>query len=904
MYCVVHKKTVTEDKRDEVSVILAGYEDDFNKKFFAYNPGLRSRFQEILFEDFNEGELSQIWENMRQKKHWCEEDNVQSVVIRRLVKSTGRKGFGNARDVRKVLESATQSAMTRLGNDLNEESMELKIVDIIGEDPMENQKIQVLLKKVESKIGWGKVKETFKELIQLCSTNYSREVDGQPPLEIFLNRMFLGNPGTGEIHNIVYCIYCFIITNLLMLIHMFSKGKTTCAKLYGELLKQLGFLSIGDVVTKTAGDFMGQVVGESQNKTISILDGAKGKVLIIDEAYALDDNLYGKQVLDILVEKVQGTPSDDIAVLLLGYEEPMLSMIQNQNPGLSRRFPKDYAFYFDDYNDSELHSILKLNLNQMSITATYTFQQEALSILRAQREQVNFGNAGAVELLLKSAVQKMAQRDSSRLEDTDIEGYGSNKGNKDIDPLSLLDKLYKMENIKEKLQKLRAAFTVATREGEEKPDLGHFVFTGSPGTGKTTVARTIAQVLYSLGLIPTNNFVESSGLELTAEYVGQTKTKVKEVLQKSKGGILFIDEAYNIGFGHFGKEACDTLVAAMTSEEFKDLVIVIAGYDADIHKMLDGNAGLKSRFTEFFNFPDWEILDCIDFFQSLASKKNFSLEKGVTELLSSDLQHILQLDGWGNGRDVVRIWKSALTYRASRVADDHEIERTITISDTKEALDDLLNSRQPKGGSLLGSGSLSNNMNLPMASLDREGLKPKCDTQSKEKTSRKKDEEKDDNITKVNERDEGVTDQEWDELQMAKEDMRRKEEELEQQKLDYLRFLKEKEEEERLARIALEEEMERIKKELEEDEQREAERKLIEEEEHKKELIRIERKRRDDEEKRRLEKLSRLQATREKLQQIRPCPMGFNWFKTGSGWTCGGGSHFVSDEELRRQFSS
>ena len=655
---------------------------------------------------------------------------------------------------------------------------------------------------------------------------------------------------------------------------------------------------------KTAGDFIGQFIGESQNKTKSILGGAKGKVLIIDEAYALDDNHYGKQVLDVLVEKVQGTPSDDIAVLLLGYEKPMLSMIQNQNPGLSRRFPKDYAFYFDDYNDSELHSILKLNLNQMNITATYNFQKEALSILQAQREQVNFGNAGAVELLVKYALQKMAQKGSSRLEETDIEDYGSNKDNKNVDPLSPLDKLYKMEKIKGKLQKLRAAFTVATREGEEKPDLGHFVFTGSPGTGKTTVARTIAQVLYSLGLIPTSNFVESSGLELTAEYVGQTKKKVNEVLQKAKGGVLFIDEAYNIGFGHFGKEACDTLVAAMTSEDFKDLVIVIAGYDADIHKMLDGNAGLKSRFTEFFHFPDWETIDCIKFFQSLASKKNISLEKGVTDLLSSDLQQILQLDGWGNGRDVVRIWKSALTYRASRVADAHEIERTITISDTKQALDDLLKSRQPKGGSILGSRYLPDNtMNPPIESLDSGGTQPKFNPQSKDIMNQETD-EKDNEIVNVDERDDGVTDQEWNELEKAKEDMQRKEAELEKQKLDYMRFLKEKEEEERLARIALKAEMERIKIELEEAERREAERKLLEEEEKRKDLIRIERKRREDEEKKRLEKLRRLQETRAKLQQIRPCPMGFNWFKAGSGWRCGGGSHFVSDDELRRKFSS
>lgn len=380
----------------------------------------------------------------------------------------------------------------------------------------------------------------------------------------------------------------------MIITHYTPTGKTTCAKIFGRLLKHLGFLSNGEVVVKSSSDFVGSVIGESQKKSNSIIDGAKGKVLIIDEAYALDDDMYGKQVLNTIVEKVHGTPSDDIAVLLLGYEDQMLSMIRNQNPGLARRFPKDYAFYFDDYNDQELDSILKLNLKQKNLSATVEFQSRALDILRSKRQQSNFGNAGAVEILLNAALQKASQRsNSSRLEEGDIEDPGTMKAAKEADPLDKLDKLFKMENIREKISKLRDSFEVSNREGEDRPELGHFVFTGAPGTGKTTVARIMATILYSLDLISTNKMVETSGLELTGEFLGQTKTKVTETLREAKGGILFVDEAYTLGFGQYGKEACDTLVAAMTSEEYTDLIIIIAGYEADIDKMLDGNAGLK-----------------------------------------------------------------------------------------------------------------------------------------------------------------------------------------------------------------------------------------------------------------------------------------------------------------------
>lgn len=457
--------TLCEDDRDKISVILAGYEDDFQKKFFAYNDGLKSRFQEVMFDDFDETELTIIWTEMRADKQWREEDGTCGVIVKRMLKMAGRKGFGNAREVRKRLEGATQAAMTRLGDEFSMDKMELKIVDVIGEDPrLKSEKLQHVLAEFDEKIGWARVKKNIDELVELCGVNYQRELLGKPALEVFLNRMFLGNPGT---------------------------GKTTCAKLYGQLLKQLGFLSDGSVVSKVASDFVGRYVGESQNNTAEILEGARGKVLLIDEAYALADNLFGSQVLDTLVERVQGGPSDDIAVLLLGYEEPMLEMLRNQNPGLARRFPKDYAFYFDDYNEDELLQILNFNLKRHQVDASSNFREKAIDVLSVKRAQANFGNAGEVELLVKGAVLKASKRidkstNSIVLDEVDIEDPGTARSEKEVDPLSQLDGLYRMEKVKEKLDTMRKAWEVSRRDGDEVPNLGHFVFTGSPGRWNLT----------------------------------------------------------------------------------------------------------------------------------------------------------------------------------------------------------------------------------------------------------------------------------------------------------------------------------------------------------------------------------------------------------------------------------
>lgn len=419
--------------------------------------------------------------------------------------------------------------------------------------------------------------------------------------------------------------------------------------------------------------------------------------------------------------------------------------------------------------------------------------------------------------------------------------------------------------------------------------------------------------------------METSGLDLTGDFVGHTKTKVTEILREAKGGILFIDEAYNIGFGPYGKEACDTIVAAMTSEEYKDLVVVIAGYETDINKMLNGNAGLKSRFTQYFNFPDWDSSDCIKFFTSLATKNKFSLDAGVLDELRAQISTLIGFEGWGNGRDIMRIWKSSLTHRASRIAKNSaDFNRTLAKDDVAKAIKELIIARKPKKHNLVGAGGEWSNLpggtHFHTMQEDNSQNKPKFTQGSNNLSNKDNDhemgQEEEEEVNSPDEtepvlsekdvgpsRDEGVPDEIWDELQRSKQKEKEEEELLNRQHDEYISFLREKEEEEKLAKIAFEKEMERIRMELEEAELLEAERKLLEEEERRKELIRQEKKRREEEERKRMEKIRENQRIQEKLQRLRPCPYGFNWHRCGGGWRCAGGSHFVSEAELRKSFT-
>jgi stage V sporulation protein K len=224
------------------------------------------------------------------------------------------------------------------------------------------------------------------------------------------------------------------------------------------------------------------------------------------------------------------------------------------------------------------------------------------------------------------------------------------------------------------IQKYRAALQLAC-----EPVVLHTVFTGNPGTGKTTVARLFSQMLKEVGILNKGHTVEVERADLVAQYIGQTAQKTREVLKQALGGLLFIDEAYSLARGgerDFGKEAIDTLVKAMEDQR-ENLVVVLAGYPAPMEEFLEANPGLRSRFPVTVTFPDYSDLELFKIAQSMLERREYTLTTSAQLELVRQIRRLRQGDpeSFGNARAVRNMVEQIIRRQAVRLVQKHGLTK-------------------------------------------------------------------------------------------------------------------------------------------------------------------------------------------------------------------------------------
>ena len=516
--------------------------------------------------------------------------------------------------------------------------------------------LKASMKALDEMVGLKDVKDKVKKLVAVAELDAEKARQNLPTAEPGLNLIFSGDPGT---------------------------GKTTVARIVGEIYKGLGLLSKGHVVEVSKQDLVGRYIGETDHKTSEVIKKALGGVLFIDEAYSLaqeDAGGYGAEAVATIVKAMEDHRSD-LAVIVAGYSEPMLKFIQS-NDGLKSRFSD--TLYFQNYNESELLTIFtnmakdhKIKVKDDVVTAL----QRHFS--RNQTSGSN-GNGRYVRKLFAKMWENMGVRamDDGVIEPHEIEAFQDSDVPNSLesqerkvtleDALAELDSLVGLENVKAKVRELvaRVKMQVAL-DAANRPAIPvslNMLFTGDPGTGKTTVARIISKIYQAIGVLPRGHLVEVGRQDLVAQYIGQTAPMTQDKINAAMGGVLFIDEAYTLAprsEKDFGSEAIATLIQSM--ENFRGYFSVIAaGYTMEMKAFVDANPGFKSRVDTEIDFPNYTKAELLEIFSRLAQEHLMEVDEDVLEAVRKHLLDNETGGAAGNARYVRKLFEVCQTNVALR----------------------------------------------------------------------------------------------------------------------------------------------------------------------------------------------------------------------------------------------
>ena len=407
----------------------------------------------------------------------------------------------------------------------------------------------------------------------------------------------------------------------------------------------------------------------------------KGTLIIENfENLMYTDDLNCNMIMNLLTDQLERCKG--ICTVIYGKKETIGTIIE-KHPKLNYKI-FNIKLELDELDIDNLYKVTfdKLSrterIEEKAKTKLYNYIKSSYS--KSEVKEMDYISELYTKIILDKNKTVNADKTKMILESNIPDVYNTRNLGEILEELNSLVGLY---NIKNQLDKLIHLLKFNKKVNMDMSETNlHMVFTGNPGTGKTTVARIVSDILYNLGYIKQNKLVEVSAKDLIAEYVGQTSGKTYRTMKSAFGGVLFIDEAYSIlsqGKTSFGPECIATIIKIMEDHK-NELVVIFAGYEKEMEEFIRSNPGLKSRIGYLIKFKDYNVDELMEIFNKLLEKNKLKIEDLAKETVRQVITDSSKIDNFGNGRFINNLFQNILIEHAKNTSELEDLDRLYTIT--------------------------------------------------------------------------------------------------------------------------------------------------------------------------------------------------------------------------------